>query len=171
MRNYRTQGNLTILDGTSPVIGAGGGCFTVTTENKYFDTGENGGSGAFSPPWFIKDTMNLVRFEMTGSWFYVSNPYAPLRVKLRNSPGDDYLVQFEVGEDGLVHRAWTAAAYGSLSIESGTSLQVIIEGGGELVSGGDVEYFANAQSVDLVISAWFDGSAGGGLLLHGQPGS
>ena len=160
MRDYKSQGDLTVLDGTEAATGGSGGCLTFSTKDR-------SETPSLSPFWTAKDTMNLVRFEMTGSWYNTTTPDEPLSVKLKTS---DYatLVEFTISEDGPVHLVWT----GSLPIESGTALQLTCEGGGVFYWVGPLPengYWNAAESVDLVISAWFDGSAGGGLIIYPMP--
>ncbi len=161
MRNFRTFGENFSLDpaATQP-SGSSGGALTFTTYNRYTGLDDNDGSGLTSSSWTVKTSMNLIRFEMSGGWYFID--LSPLYIELLD---DSYnvLAQLEITSSGGDYQFWT----GSVPILAETFLWCNVYGGGQLAG----EDFYNAICVDLCVTAWFDGEAGGGLLLYPNQGS
>ena len=109
------------------------------------------------------EAMNLMKFDMSGFWTYITAEN-PLYVTLvRDSNTWDVLAEIVLTASSGNYETWT----GSVPILAETFLWCNVYGGGQLAG----EDFYNAICVDLCVTAWFDGEAGGGLLLYPNPGS
>lgn len=159
MQDYKID--LGVVD-TSPRVsssGGTGGAITFVPASFGIGLGDNSGSSVSSPFWLPRVSMNLVRFEMSGEWSFISTD--PLHIELCGNDG----VAAEITLTGTdsTYEYWT----GSVPVDAGDQIWCYIWGGGAYLG---EEYFS-AAAFGLCITAWFDGEAGGGLMLYADPGA
>ena len=157
MRNFKTEVGPVTLDYREPPS-AGGGAITFVAAGYGIGLGDNSGSSLSSAYWMPRVSMNLVRFEMSGEWSFIS--LSPLYIQLICN--GDAIAELTLTGTESTYEFWT----GSVAVEAGDTIWCYVWGGGMTM--GEDYFEASAQG--LCITAWFDGEAGGGLMLYADPG-
>lgn len=167
MQQYKVD--LGAIEATPRTSDSGGGCVTFTFAEQSGNLGDNGGSTATSAWWRTRSQVNLIQFNMTGTWYNIDtadefHPFDPMVVELQDESGA--IASLTLTESGYVVEGdmWT----GVEPIAAGTLLRVYIYGGGAYD-----EFLAEDVKPSwsrVCISAWFDGESGGGLIMYPESG-
>ena len=173
MRSYKSQGDLTILDGIEVTGSSGGGCLTGTFAELNLQLGDFGtGTYAYSPLWYPRLSMNLIQLDLRGTFYNVDSPPGdPILLALLDEYGSSLATvefanaDFEDSVDYPIGPGQFKSWVGSVPVVAGVGLRFQVGGGGAY--SGEDYYLPTLEA--CCFSAWFDSDSGGMLILEGSP--
>ena len=163
MRNLKVETGPVVLGYRStPTSTGSGGTVTWSIAVDQIDMGHFGDGSISGPQWHSRVDMNLMKFEMSGFWTYITAENPVYVTLVRDSNTWDVLAEIVLTASSGNYETWT----GSVPILAGDSIQCYIYGAEVEIFSGDTSFYTWPLAEELCVTAWFDGEAGGGLLLY-----